>query len=248
MVDQPLHCLICGYERGGTTLLSELIRQHARIDGRFECGFLLGRRPGDYIHMQPYVDNLKTAWRVDDRGLEYICASDSWMEMYRRLREVSILPDKTVSLYDKTPRYMEFLKEVMAKVPVPCVVIVRDPRAVYHSHRRHGPTQIGPFCGYYINYARAFNQARQAYPSRLLLVRYERLCVNPQQEAERIFDFLGLEFDPAYLSLSRRADEYVSLGINTQAISAYSAQLSPAEQQEILTRTREFSDWHWLES
>ncbi len=248
MDESVLHCLICGYERGGTTLVSELIRQHPRIDGRFEGGFLLGNTPRDFAALHPYVENLKTAWGVDDSGLEYVCAATDWLDMYLRLREVSILPDKTVALYDKTPRYMEFLTGVLTKVAVPCVVVVRDPRAVYHSHDRYHPTEIRSFCGYYVNYGQAYRQALQHYPDRLLLVRYERLCLYPEQEARRIFDFLGLEFDPGYLSLSQRADDYVAGHISTTAIHAYAEHLTSAQQRQILARTGEFSCWHWEEA
>ena len=36
-------CLICGYEMSGTTVLSELIRHHPAIDGRFEIGFFCSK-------------------------------------------------------------------------------------------------------------------------------------------------------------------------------------------------------------
>jgi len=245
MTNRVLHCLICGYERGGTTLLSELIRQNPRIDGRFECGFLLRRRPADFATLQPYADNLKTAWGVDARGLAYICAASGWEQMYRRLREVSALPDKTIPLYDKTPRYMSCLPAILAKVTVPCVVIVRDPRAVFYSHSRHNPTEMGGFCGYYLDYGRAFVEARKRYPGQILLVRYERLCLQPESEARRIFDFLGLEFDLAYLDLPRRADDYVNPRIDTRAIAGYADHLTLDQQRDILRRTAEFSCWHW---
>ena len=48
----PLHCVICGYAQGGTTLLSQFVRQHPRIDGRFEIGCLLGDRPAAFAQLR----------------------------------------------------------------------------------------------------------------------------------------------------------------------------------------------------
>ncbi|GAB4524015.1 MAG: hypothetical protein Fur0018_07260 [Anaerolineales bacterium] len=133
----PLHCLVCGYERGGTTLVGELIRQHPRMDGRFEVGFLLAEPLSAFPDMHPYARSVKIAWGLDDDALGYVCAAPSYAEAYRRLLERSNLPDKSVRIYDKTPRYMKHLPEVMQKVDVPVVCVVRDPRGVYWSAQKH---------------------------------------------------------------------------------------------------------------
>lgn len=133
----PLHCLVCGYERGGTTLVAELIRQNPDMDGRFECGFLLAESLSEFVHMHPFARNLKIAWGLDDDALAYICRAESYDAAYRRLVERSNLPNKNVRIYDKTPRYMKYLPQVMTKVDVPAIVVVRDPRGVYWSAQKH---------------------------------------------------------------------------------------------------------------
>jgi hypothetical protein len=136
MQQNPLFCIICGFERGGTTLIAELIRQHPRIDGRFECGFLLVEKMADYATMDMLVRNLKAGWGLSQESFEYIIQSPSHEVAYRRLVECSNIPDKNSLIYDKTPQYMVHLTRILNKVEVPCVCVVRDPRALYWSNQK----------------------------------------------------------------------------------------------------------------
>ena len=135
-MDDPLFCIVCGFERGGTTLIAELIRQDPGIDGRFECGFLLVDRISDYASMDVFVRNLKAGWGLSEESFNYILQAQSHKDAYKRLVERSNLPDKNVRIYDKTPRYMLYLSDVLKKTDVPCICVVRDPRALYWSKRK----------------------------------------------------------------------------------------------------------------
>ena len=48
----PLHCILCGFAQGGTTLISEFVRQHPCIDGRFEIGLMLAESPGKFAELR----------------------------------------------------------------------------------------------------------------------------------------------------------------------------------------------------
>jgi len=136
MFEKPLYCIVCGFERGGTTLIAELIRQHPKVDGRFEGGFLLAETIADFVDLEPYASNVKRFWHISQESLEYICQAPSWQNAYKRLIERSDIPNKSVSVYDKTPKYMQLLKTILKKVHVPAVCVVRDPRALYWSHQK----------------------------------------------------------------------------------------------------------------
>ena len=282
-MDDPLFCLVCGFERGGTTLAAELIRQHPRIDGRFECGFLLVDDMADFAEMEAYSHNLKVAWGLSQEDFEYILQSSTHQEAYRRLLERSNLPDKTVQIYDKTPRYMKDLPRVMQKVDVPVVCMVRDPRALFWSWRKrwtdddtmlgglkkiyHKVMQvrlpgflrtflqrlfylhrINVFSSFYAEYAHAYQAAMERYPERILLVQYESLCLHPQAETRRIYDFLGLEYKDEYLAMPTVPDPYVDRGgILTDLIYEYRQGISWWEEKFILWKTRRFAQWHWRE-
>lgn len=136
-MDDVLFCVVCGFERGGTTLVAELIRQYPDVDGRFECGFLLVDRLSDFAALEPFASNLKAGWGLSAEDFEYILQAPSHRAAYQRLRERSNLPNKNVRIYDKTPRYMLHLPSVLKKTEAPCVCVVRDPRALYWSQQKY---------------------------------------------------------------------------------------------------------------
>lgn len=242
----PLYCLICGYERSGTTVVAELLRQYPHIDGRFECGFLLSAVPLEFLGLEPYASNLKIAWGFDENSLNYICQAESWPQVYQRLLAESNIPSKNSFIYDKTPRYMRYLRDVLRKTVVPCIVVVKDPRAVYWSQYKREPFEVNQFCHYFLNYANEYNEALKLYSERILLVQYEELCINPLHEAKRIYDFLGFEFSDEYILLQREGDPYVAQGgINSAAILEYKDNVSKEDQEFILEQTKQFSCWHW---
>jgi len=243
--ENPLYCIICGFERSGTTVVAELLRQHPKIDGRFECGFLLAKNPADFLYFEGYVKNLEF-WGVTREDIAYICQAENWAEAYRRLLERSNI---NVWLYDKTPRYMPYLRMVMAKVEVPCITTVRDPRAVYWSYKKRIETDLKEFCDSYIWYARAWKTTVEQYPERLLLVRHEQLCTEPVRESRRIYDFLGLEFRPEYILLQESAyNTYIYRsggGISPETIHEYRGNITAEVEDYILEQTSEFACWHW---
>ena len=50
--------ILCGYERGGTTMLSELFRSNNYESG-FECGVLMCKQPYDFVNYQPYFNKIR---------------------------------------------------------------------------------------------------------------------------------------------------------------------------------------------
>lgn len=50
-----MKAVVYGYERGGTSLIAELLRQHPALDGGFEGGFLLGKKPMAVSEGQEFV-------------------------------------------------------------------------------------------------------------------------------------------------------------------------------------------------
>ena len=138
-----LKCIICGFEHGGTTVLSELVRQHPRVDGRFEIGFLLDRHISRFYRPDNvFVDFVESFWGVPREQIrDYICGAPDWREAYRRLAECSVVADDAL-LYDKTPRYMSYLKKILKKVDSPCLALVRDPRALYASALKQCLTEL----------------------------------------------------------------------------------------------------------
>lgn len=206
-----LKAIVCGYERGGTTLISQLLRQHPNLYSGFECGFLLVDKISDFLSFEPYCTMTKRGWQLTAEDLEYICQADNWVDVYIRLQARSALTKnkEDVCIFDKTPKYMQFLPQVLNKtVEVPCIVIARDPRAVLWSWAKRSNLSLDVWieqhledsCQRYRSYAQGYKRAVDSgFGDRILLIQYESLCVNEADEVEKIFNFIGLEFDPAYL-------------------------------------------------
>jgi hypothetical protein len=252
----PLKVILCGYERGGTSLIAELLRQHPDLDGGFEGGFLLGKSPRDFLSISPYRSNVKLGWGISEEELQHACDTDSWQEVYRRLREkAGEIRDKRVWLFDKTPKYMEALPKVLRKVPdIPCIVVVRDPRAVLWSWAKRSGMgteswireHLRASCKRYVRYGKGWQAATKAgLASRILLLRYEAFCADPAQWAERLFGFLGLEFHEAFMQFHPRFPNVYGNRPAQQYIYEYRGHFPEKLCRKILSRTKRLRDWHW---
>ncbi len=259
----PLAAIICGFERGGTTLISEILRQHPGLDSGFEGGFLLGEKPSDFLSIQPYCNMLKISWGINHHEMNYICQAENWLEVYKRLIEKARnIKEKNIQIFDKTPKYMKHLSTVLSRVKdVPCIVIVRDPRAVLWSQAKRSKykskDKIDKWrqkdmiaqCNHYLSYANGWKTAiEDGLSSRILLIQYESLCQNPIEETHKIFKFIGCEFDSAYLSLkSKKCQNVYDKKVSAKYVNEYKFHFSEEICQEILEKTKAFKAWFWEE-
>lgn len=131
----PAEFILAGYERGGTTLLSDLFRANGFESG-FECGVLLGSSPSDFPKISPYWDMLIDGWNIDANARSEAIKGD-FSEFYISLRN-SAFPEFRGRIFDKTPKYMECLGLCLnrAEFLKGAVIIHRDPRAVFVSMAR----------------------------------------------------------------------------------------------------------------
>lgn len=65
---------------------------------------------------------------------------------------------------------------------------------------------LGEIADYYIGYRRLMDHWRRTLPGKILDVSYERLAGEPESEGRRVFEFLGLDWDPRFLEFHARAD------------------------------------------
>ena len=254
----PCRALVCGFEKSGTTLLNEILRRHPLLDSGHEVGILLGNSPRDFRNHQPYYGFFRKSWRLSREQAQRACDTDDWCTFYVRTRELSpLIANKETWLFDKTPIYMRHLREVLAKAgAVPCVVNVRDPRALMHSwanwsgHRDDPATWLEEHfdenCQRFLSYARGYKAALSDHGEQLLLNRFEELCLDPVAHLQRIFDFIGLEFSEDYLTFKSEHFVYGNT-VSADYIKPYTRSFSPRLCTRILDATAEFSDWHYLD-
>lgn len=133
-----LGCLVAGFEKGGTTLIKDLLVATGRMQSAFEGGLLLAGCPADGIP-EPYATQLVQSWRLPADFLERYRGCASFADGYRLLRDQSACCQGDLPLVDKTPRYMTSLADVMRRAPgTPVVIVLRDPPQVAGSWLRLG--------------------------------------------------------------------------------------------------------------
>ncbi len=266
--NKPLAVIACGFEGGGTTMLSEVLKQHPRLEGGFEGGLLLVENPEDFLSLEPYCTDLKKLWDVSEDDLKYVCQGQIWPDVYRRLREkAQIIKNKETWLVDKTPRYMAYLPGVLKKVPnVPCIVLTRDPRSVLwtrakRTYKKNAPEgltrtewadkELEISCKTYLTYAKGWQRAiEKGFGEQILLVKYESLCTSQEAEVQRIFEFIGMKFDPSYLSIQGKDPRYHPCRgneISVKYLAEYKEHLSEKTTKKVLEMTEEFKEW-WYTS
>ncbi len=255
-MSKPLKAIICGYEKSGTTLLNEILRRHPNMDSGFECGFLLGDSPRDFPTIKPYHAYFKSTWELSRADMKYIFDTDSWDECYARARGRSpVISNKDTGIFDKTPIYMLHLNEVLNKVPgIPCVVNVRDPRALmlswanWSGHKEDAEDWIEEnfeaYCERFLSYADGYTKALASHGDRILLNQFEKLCQNPEFYLKRIFAFLGLRFDNEFMNFSSKHFVYGNT-VSTEYLFPYRDKLSTELCNRILSETGRYSQWHF---
>lgn len=261
-----LAAIVCGFEGGGTTMLSEILRQHPNLSSGFEGGVLLAESPSKFLTIEPYYSNLRELWSLSNEDMLYIFSANNWLEVYERLRNRSpVIKDKSAYLFDKTPRYMAYLPEILEKVcNVPCIVLVRDPRAILWTRTKRTYENAPPELSIekwaeqeredtihaYLAHAEGWERAIQSgFESRILLVQYEHLCINQEVEAKKIFDFLGFDFEKSYLSFRNKDPRYHPCrgeDVSIHYLTEYKENLSNESCEKILFMTQKFQDWWYL--
>lgn len=251
----PLVAIVCGFEKSGTTLLNEILRRHPDLDSGFEGGLLLGSSPRDFKQYQPYYAYFRKTWELSREDMLYICDTDAWGESYRRARErCPFITNKNSFIFDKTPIYMKHLSEVMAKVPgLPCVVNVRDPRALllswanWSGHKHDAEAWLrenfSENIERYASYAEGYLAAEKKFAERLYLNQFERMCINPAVEVARIFNFLGFDFETSFLNFSSKHFVYGN-DVSTEYLFPYLGNLSEDLCGLIVEATSAYRQWH----
>lgn len=134
-----LGCIVAGYEKGGTTLVKDLVRRACRLQGCFEGGLLLADAPAEGLP-EPYASMLIESWGLPATFFDDYRACRTFEDGYRLLRERSgnvFHSDRP--LIDKTPRYMMHLDAVLRRAPTTAVIVViREPALVAASWVRLG--------------------------------------------------------------------------------------------------------------
>ena len=191
-------------------MLSELIMSAPGLSGAFETGFLLAPAPSKFVNVQPFFSWLNSSQEtnfldLDGPQVTELLASPTHAAMYEFLLRASPLMRGSNRYVDKTPRYYTQLSEVMKRAPgVPVVISHKSWAHVLDSYMSRRYTEgwtEGGVRALWCHFVAQVRQAQREHPGRVHLVSYERLFLErDEKEAARLFDFLGLKWNPSWLS------------------------------------------------
>ncbi len=229
MNNRPSYFFCIGVQKTGTTVLARLLDQHPRIACVWESWAFKPRAPASLFN--PRSD----AWRKHGFAEADIRRwSRRWggrpVGLARRLARAFLGRDPLGSrrfaatmapllddfarrcqasvVGDKWPQYIDFLPETLAALPdARFIYNVRDPRGLWNSAERFKDRGRGEEI-----LAEMLAKDRRVRPylarANFLTVRYEDLVLRPEETMPRLYDFLGCDYNRAYLAYDRARDPY----------------------------------------
>ena len=213
--DRPL--FILGLPRSGTTLVDRIVSAHSGIDSLGEHSSLAlavqrlaghaaaGEAPqaaGGAAPAAGKLELIERSARIDfaELGRQYCRAIDGFGNPAPRL-------------IDKTPLNFLYLGLIRLALPGARVIHMRrhpldSCYAIYKTLFRAGypfSYTLQETGRYYLAYHALMAHWRSALPGAFLDVNYEQLVADPEGQARRIFDYLGLDWEEDCLEFHRRA-------------------------------------------
>lgn len=229
MTDVAPFTFIIGCPRSGTTLLRAMLDSHPEFSVPPESYFLVpvlvrARQYGAGAGfdragvLRDVAGNVSwPTWQVGPEFLEGIGADASLTDAPATVRAVydryAALHGKRVAI-DKTPRHTEHVALIAHAYP-DCrfIHLVRDGRDVVPSLRSmpYFPARFADAALYWRIRALHGRAARGVVgPTRFHELRYEDLVRDPERQLEPLCEFLGVEYSPAMLGYTSRAEQVIA--------------------------------------
>ena len=199
-----LFCIVAGLEHSGTTMTSMLLMNAPNLYGAFECGLLMaspGNNIPDFWHnglIGP--TNLRLWGLTETQRYEIEHNASCIAEQYSLLRRYSpfFRPggiNQDSWLVDKTPLYYERLHSVMEKTPgVPVILLHKNEDEIIRSYQKRGEKPNLE------KYREQLEICQRDFPERLHVLNYTAMAEDPNKIMTDAFDFLGLQWNPDYLT------------------------------------------------
>src|SRR5512140_253756 len=216
---------VVGPPRSGTTLLMRMLSSHSAIYSRAEPHLLtplahLGYY--DAVDAAPF-DHLQAAQAAREfvadlpRGeADYLDACRAYTDtLYGRMLAARGAGKRL--FLDKTPANALILPFITKLYPqARYIVLTRHPAAIFSSYANSffdgdyaAARRFNPILNRYVP---AMARLLRERPVPLVQVEYERLVAAPEMEMRRVFEFLGLEFEPGTINYGAHAFESKGLG------------------------------------
>jgi len=204
-----LFAIITGIEHSGTTITSSLVMNVPNLYGAFETGLLLSDTPSGFQNVTPpFFYKALTApkkhhfWGLTHEQREELLHAHCPAEQYQLLRRHSPIyhVHNTSWIVDKTPAYTNQLFSIMQRTPgVPVIVTQKEDAAVIRSLQKRGAGK-GSIQRRLVNFHRELTLCQSNFPARLYVLNHTTFTTSPNTVMTELFAFLGLLWDPSYLT------------------------------------------------
>lgn len=202
---------VTGMPRSGTTLVEQIIASHSRVTGAGEVSVapgkalaLMGREGGVYRDAASFTSGM------------YQSLGDDFESYMRGLHPgIDRVTDKSIQTF----AYIGLLKMAMPEARF--VVVRRDPRdnllSIYKNVFPDGTHlyayDVNDLAEYYRQFLRLVDFWRDVRPDWFYEVHYEDLVANPAQEAPRLIEACGLDWEDACLEFHKTERRVKTLSV-----------------------------------
>lgn len=215
---------VAGRQHSGNTLVAAIIGRspscwaHTNENVFIERRELIDKLPTVEARVEQVIQELRigdTDAAEEERTAQHLRAwvrehpeADALTLFLEGMRDVTVRTGNEFWLM-KATSYIFYAKEILESMPDARIVfLMRNPYDIGASRKKRVSMQADRFNDLYVNMSISWNRGfriaqemTRLYPGRFISVRYEDLTARPEEEMARVFDFLGLSFDPAYLDI-----------------------------------------------
>ena len=197
--DEEGAIFIVGMPRTGTTLVERLLVQSGKVVSAGELmdfGSLVGMATNKVLAGEPALSPVEASLKTDfaSLGREYM-----WSARQAAAGSTMFIDKMPVNF-----TYCGLIRKALPKAKI--IHLVRDPLdscyAVFKTlffKAYSFSFDMDELADYYIAYHRMMRHWHEVMPGQILDVHYEDLVTDTENQAKRIFDWCGLEWNPAVL-------------------------------------------------
>ena len=159
------------------------------------------------------------------------------LRVYRHLMQVVLEATKKRFWVQKATSYIFYGHEILRDMPdARMLYLVRNPYDICASVKRGRREKEGIWkyiWGAAISWnkgIRLVERLKEAFPTRVHIMRYEDMVCDPEKTFRKTFEFVGIAFKPRYLQVPHvhAKDAQNTLGLNRSRLFAYQEILSPS--------------------
>lgn len=195
---------VVGMHRSGTTLMEQILAGHPEVLGAGELyDFTSAMRHATDHHCQGVID-LEIVRR--SAGVDFADVGQRYMDgLSWRLGDARFVVDKLPSNFLN----IGFICRALPQARI--LHMVRDPIEVCFSNLRELFSGANPYsydmlelADFHLQYDRLMEHWREAFPGRILDVRYDRLVSEPEAVVKEVCGFCGIDYRPEMVDIKGR--------------------------------------------